>query len=33
MEGRLEEIVELAKEWFADKMPVNSGQPSAISRQ
>jgi pimeloyl-ACP methyl ester carboxylesterase len=33
MEGRLGEIVELAKDWFADKMPVNSGQPSAISRQ
>ena len=33
MEGRLDEIVELAKEWFEEKMPVTSGQPAAISRQ
>jgi pimeloyl-ACP methyl ester carboxylesterase len=33
MEGRLDEIVELAREWFAEKMPVESRQSSAMSRQ
>jgi pimeloyl-ACP methyl ester carboxylesterase len=33
MEGRLDEIVELAKAWFGEKMPVKSDQSSVISRQ
>jgi hypothetical protein len=32
MEGRLDEIVELAKEWFAQKLPVVSNQRSVGSR-
>jgi len=32
MEGRLDEIVELAKKWFAEKMPLESPQSSVLSR-
>ena len=33
MEGRLDEIVELAKDWFGEKMPVKSSQSPLISHR
>jgi pimeloyl-ACP methyl ester carboxylesterase len=32
MEGRLDEIVELAKEWFGEKMPVGSSDERRVQR-